>query len=464
MATEQITLAEVLFFIENELPNPIVQIGYPNLDLETRLDEATITGNPGFFDVRDNNLVVRGGQNLWLRASRDYAAITAFSDIMPSGGDYTIPAGKKVSFDNRIWDAPSRPPGSIELRCSERWGGGMMQAERAISEMLSDFRRDYTAQFLYHHSAVGPAEAGMNKYLRSLGITPATYVKRDLDPRVNVVVMSARGPDGYVEDKVIGKHPFQAYNIEEEEFHAMMDGAFRGKTGTLFDNGVKYDFEIAHAVSYALEHGLHMVSVISDSTAKHKKLVRERLIPNSTYLGNEEEIGVITGATTVERYKHEKKINLGGCLDAICTLREWQGDTPQNMYPTLGELGSISVDRDGDITWMSGYGSAYLGREPNTNGFGDTFAATVALMENLGTAGYHFSAAEIQKVATAVVGSKKRSRCNQIDAKDVDDLITNNEIKIVKLGRIEYNPVTHSAVIDADQPGLGRVKAYFDSF
>ena len=165
------------------------------------------------------------------------------------------------------------------------------------------------------------------------------------------------------------------------------------------------------------------------------------------------------------KYGKKSHINIDGILEGIRRIREWQKGTPQNIYVTLGELGSISLNKEGDLTWVSKYDVSY-NRKPNTNGFGDAYASAASLLEHFNIQyGFNLDATQIQKVATAVVASKVLSTNNEVSCDVVESLMKNNQPVYSHLGKVTYKEDENkNGRASLNEMNFGNLKLVFDYF
>jgi len=475
MANEEKVMEILLLHFLNVRPktdviNPLVQVGYPNRDTEANLeDEVLKMYNPGkdlkdFYNVAEDTLKLKKGAKFWMDCGNGNSFLfeANFPALEDTDGYYCIKKGGKETLAGILVQTSQKPQDALEVKAASRWGGGQIQAERTYHEILSGLYN--TKEFLYHLSAKGSSENDLDNFLeKDLGINSLTY-NANIPPRVNAVFFSVKCPNGTLDDKVIAKHKFDDIKIDYNTFETQLNKAFiqndKRKNGTIFLNGVKYKDEIEHSIQYAQNRGIHLISIITDSTAKHRQSVIGKLIPNSTYISNEDELGILTGALTVVKYGQKSHINIDGILEGIRRVREWQKDTPQNIYVTLGELGSISINKEGDLTWVSKYDVAY-NRKPNTNGFGDAYASAASLLEHFNIQyGFNLDATQIQKVATAVVASKVLSTNNEVSRDVVENLMKNNQPVYSHLGRVDYK----GGKASLNEMNFGNLKLVFDYF
>ena len=280
-------------------------------------------------------------------------------------------------------------------------------------------------------------------------------IAQDIDPRINWVVPygTLANGDKAFSDRIIIKHPFKELSIDPNQYESHIaaklskDHDPKTAVDTIFINGTKSRTDIRNAIDYSMERkGVpHIVAVVTDTTAKLGEIVKHDLLNRATYISNNDELGLLVGESCSKKDDGAYVIKLEDTLHAIRKLRELQRtgnrlngtDNPyQNIYVTLGQYGSISVDKQGNISWVGSYQAAWIS-SPDSTGFGDAFAAGIALAENVDR---NISPVYAQIFASALVASKLKDPNYRVAKPgDIKRMINYNDIAIVGLGQFDEN-------------------------
>ena len=436
------TLDELIGRLKGEDFKPILVAGYPNIDLVGSLDEYELEQlNQGLnldehISFEENCLKFKGraiklgDTGYYLEKPKEMIDSEGiFVKALMEGKKYTSSECCTTVIGCDCIEVPI-PESGIGI------GGGISNSLLAFWQLFGE-SPNYN-QMIYSIAPVGKGETFIKKKLKEYS-NALLFEIEGIGPRVNWVIPSCtlKGAVLIIKDRIIIKHPAQEISLGYDEYKQALDSMLSGKhISTIFINGSKSSSDIENAIKYSGNKGTHLVSVVTDSTARLDNI--SELLSKSTYIANNEELGVLCNEKTSEKECGTELIDPKAVLNATRTLRERQGETPQNIYVTLGESGSISLDRGGNATWVGIYSSAWA-YSPNKNGFGDTFAAGIALAENTDRT---IQPVDAQIFATALVSSKIRSPEQSVEHLDeVRNLITYNHVPVIYLGKLDSNHV-----------------------
>ena len=419
--------------------------GYPNIDLVAPAEADTIAKNNPNKNIEDYISIDRGsiqlhGRGIELKNSKTvYLAEPALMTGPDGNLEQRLFAGTKYTSPNKFTVAEPKDYITLGVKRVEL-GGGMSKSLQAIYDMLGKIK-GYKKK-LFSLTSLGKSEEELTRGLSRL--SHAVTIDSDISPRVNWVIPYAKLENGETafNDRIIAKHPSKEIFIPFDRYEGRIqeelakDYASTESVNTILLNGVKSWSDIRNALDYSLKHGTHLVAVVTDSTARLGEVVNHDLLHHATYISNNDELGIFIGENTSKLDDGRYVINLEDTLQGIRKIREHQrkDSSYQNIYVTLGEYGSLSVDKEGNIHWIGSYSTAWS-NTPDATGFGDTFAAGIALAENVDR---NINTVYAQMFASALVASKMRNPNYRVESpSSIRQLIRDNPLPTIYLGQFD---------------------------
>jgi fructose-1-phosphate kinase PfkB-like protein len=420
--------------------------GNPNLDLIAPIEQDALDKNNPSRKLEDYILVDKEGIQLLgkpicLKNSREVFLASPFGKFV---------AGDKVTAKEKFVFTGIEDYLTVPIKRLEE-GGGSVQSQKAIFNYLG--KNSEYGKKVYSITAIGPNESEIEACLKRTSHA-VIIVQQEIEPRMNWVVPYSKDREGRTlfNNRTIIKNKSAEITISPVEYETRIaeeinkdyptkDPSKGKKLDTILMNGVKSEADIWNALRYQSKNNdaTHLVAVVTDSTIKLGKVVRDDLMHHATYIANNDELGLLVDEDTSKIDDKSYVIKLEDVLHGIRKLREIQrkGGAYQNIYVTLGNQGSISVDKAGHINWVGCYNAIWM-NEPDTTGFGDTFAAGIALAES---ADRNVSTVNAQVFASALVSSKMINKEYAVgNPEQIEKIIEYNDIKTLYLGQFdEYN-------------------------
>ncbi len=323
--------------------------GYPTIDSTFNL----IFSNDklGHLTIKSGYLVVKAGIPVTVAVDGEeyYTRMEFRENVDLQDGCYHIPKGSKVTLKESWRCIQETIPDALELIPKEvKPGGGVINSLIAISQ--------YTElQNVHGLFSLSKGEEHILNYLKECGCPEENIHTYSIDtqPRINIVVQSARCGNEIIEDRIVIKHP-----PEQPSINHNFEELYNTRWDKILLNGSKFKDEIMHIAK--CEKG-ELTVVFTSSTAKYAEL----LLPvTSTYISNGEELGIITGIGTTS----SSEPDADGILKAVKSLKK---NRIPEVIVTIGERGSIGVDRENEVYLVS----ACKVSPCNTNGAGDAYTA-----------------------------------------------------------------------------------------
>ena len=422
--------------------------------------------------------------------------------ILTADNFYEIKPGSKYQLDDEIREGPSGAladqtvivPGDYV-----NWGGGgvnvsvfaraiapnpslvpIKYTDIATSDTLGEFRHDFqeTDARLKELGPLDPTdptlidlwrerfsktivkyvpERSLESFLSSLSIDVILHRPAKCEPRRNLVISRIRGGGREVDNKIVCRGKVTPLDDEQMDVPAML-GRHADNVGAVILNSVKDRalFEAAYSFykqAYARDQNTLGLLAMTEPMLRYTEWMMEQAggkkLPPHILIFNEKEFfefaakfsdSLVPFMDTPSVPPHVKRfIAIGSTIRELFRPK----DAPR-IYVTLGPYGSMGIDRDGWVLYVSGF------LKPratifDTNACGDAYSAAIALLEWGKRHGYpnlapwpggtendgadvsamadHKEMIYFMSVATAAAYSRATNRHGRVDTREIQDLL-----------------------------------------